>query len=191
MKPKAPRGFGRLAPEQRRRLASLGGRSAHSTGRLHTFTAEERTAGSDKAQAVLKERGTRHAFTPEERAAGRTAGHRTSRARRAAETGTTANEAQSASPFAEDTREDEAATPEPGWFEHLYRLGPKGPVLARILVHPSGACWWETKLPGALISGAWAPNFEAAKAEAERAYRGQGPRGVARSASPYPAPDRE
>lgn len=44
-----PRGFAALTPEQRRDIASQGGRAAHASGNAHEFTAEEaRAAGSKR-----------------------------------------------------------------------------------------------------------------------------------------------
>jgi len=46
---KKPRGFQTLTPEQRREIASQGGRAAHASGNAHEFTTEEaRAAGSKR-----------------------------------------------------------------------------------------------------------------------------------------------
>jgi len=54
-KPKRPRGFAAMDPEQQRRIASEGGRASHESGRGHRFTAEEaRAAGRKGGQATRK-----------------------------------------------------------------------------------------------------------------------------------------
>ncbi|MBC8082959.1 MAG: hypothetical protein H7Z21_07070 [Hymenobacter sp.] len=54
-KPKRPRGFAAMDPEQQRRIASEGGRASHESGRGHRFTAEEaRAAGRKGGQASRK-----------------------------------------------------------------------------------------------------------------------------------------
>lgn len=46
------RGFGSMDPERQRRIASLGGRTAHELGHAHTFTSEEaKVAGKKGAEA--------------------------------------------------------------------------------------------------------------------------------------------
>jgi general stress protein YciG len=50
---KGPRGFAALTPEQRREIASMGGKAAHAQGRGHRFTSEEaRAAGRKGGQAA-------------------------------------------------------------------------------------------------------------------------------------------
>jgi len=39
--PKSKRGFAAMSQEQRRAIASLGGKAAHAMGRAHTYTREE------------------------------------------------------------------------------------------------------------------------------------------------------
>lgn len=39
--PKSKRGFASMSQEQRRAIASLGGKAAHAMGRAHTYTREE------------------------------------------------------------------------------------------------------------------------------------------------------
>ena len=54
-KPKRPRGFAAMDPEQQRRIASEGGKASHESGRGHRFTAEEaRAAGRKGGQATRK-----------------------------------------------------------------------------------------------------------------------------------------
>ena len=48
IKPKARRGFAAMDPETQRRIASMGGRTAHAVGHAHQFTSEEgRAAGAN------------------------------------------------------------------------------------------------------------------------------------------------
>lgn len=69
-------GFAALPPEERRRLASKGGKKAHATGQAHEFTPEEaRSAGSKGGIAVAKDR----AYMAE---LGRKGGHARARKRR-------------------------------------------------------------------------------------------------------------
>ncbi len=49
------RGFAALDAEQRRRIASMGGRAAHEKGTAHEFTSEEAAAaGRKRGQGVKK-----------------------------------------------------------------------------------------------------------------------------------------
>ncbi len=69
-------GFAALSPEERRRLASKGGKRAHASGQAHEFTPEEaRSAGSKGGIAVAKDR----AYMAE---LGRKGGHARARKRR-------------------------------------------------------------------------------------------------------------
>jgi len=55
--PPAPRGFAAIPPELQRRIASLGGRTAHERGTAHRFTsAEAREAGRKGGVAVSRDR---------------------------------------------------------------------------------------------------------------------------------------
>jgi uncharacterized protein len=50
------RGFAALDSEQRRRIASMGGRAAHEKGTAHEFTSEEAAAaGRKRGQTVRKD----------------------------------------------------------------------------------------------------------------------------------------
>lgn len=44
--PKKPRGFQTLTPEQRRDIASQGGRAAHASGHAHQYTSHEARAAA-------------------------------------------------------------------------------------------------------------------------------------------------
>ena len=51
------RGFGTMAPERQREIASKGGRVAHERGLAHEFTSEEgRTAGRKGGELVSRDR---------------------------------------------------------------------------------------------------------------------------------------
>jgi general stress protein YciG len=53
--PKRPRGFASMSPEQRRAIASKGGRAAHEKGTAHCWTTEEaRSAGRKRGYAREK-----------------------------------------------------------------------------------------------------------------------------------------
>jgi general stress protein YciG len=55
--PKQDKGFRRLSPEQRRAIASKGGRTAHEKGTAHRFTEEEaRAAGKKGGQIIAADR---------------------------------------------------------------------------------------------------------------------------------------
>jgi hypothetical protein len=45
---KKPRGFQTLTPEQRREIASMGGRKAHASGNAHQYSSEEARAAAAK-----------------------------------------------------------------------------------------------------------------------------------------------
>lgn len=45
-----PRGFAALTPEQRRDVATRGGRAAHASGHAHQYTPEEGRAAAAKRQ---------------------------------------------------------------------------------------------------------------------------------------------
>lgn len=45
-----PRGFAALTPQQRRDIASQGGRAAHASGNAHQYTSEEASAAAAKRQ---------------------------------------------------------------------------------------------------------------------------------------------
>lgn len=54
-KPKAVRGFAHLTPEQRREIASQGGRAAHASGNAHQYTpAEARAAAAARKDRQAK-----------------------------------------------------------------------------------------------------------------------------------------
>jgi general stress protein YciG len=55
--PKSSRGFGSMTPENRRRIASLGGKAAHAKGLAHQFTSEEaRIAGRKGGEIIARNR---------------------------------------------------------------------------------------------------------------------------------------
>lgn len=65
------RGFAAMTPEDRRRMGSKGGRTAHERGTANKFTSETATV----AGKIPHERGTAHKWTSEEaRDAGRKGG---------------------------------------------------------------------------------------------------------------------
>lgn len=75
----APRGFARLTPEQRRALASKGGRTAHARGTASKFTPDD----ASRAGKIPHQRGTAHSWTSETgREAGRKGGNAARGARR-------------------------------------------------------------------------------------------------------------
>ena len=60
------RGFASMSPEERRRIASLGGKAAHAGGNAHRYTSEEaRKYGSLGGKAAHR-KGVAHTFTPAE-----------------------------------------------------------------------------------------------------------------------------
>jgi hypothetical protein len=69
--PRPLRGFAAISAEERRKLGSKGGRTAHERGTANKFTPETATV----AGKIPHERGTAHHWTSEEaRAAGRKGG---------------------------------------------------------------------------------------------------------------------
>ena len=50
----AKRGFASLNAEERKRIASLGGKAAHAKGTAHQFTSEEAVAAGRKRKPVVK-----------------------------------------------------------------------------------------------------------------------------------------
>lgn len=52
--PKARRGFAVMTPEQRRAIASRGGRAAHEKGTAHTWTSEEARAAGKKGGSISR-----------------------------------------------------------------------------------------------------------------------------------------
>lgn len=52
---KKPRGFACLTPEQRRAIASMGGRKSHRNGTAHKFTQEEASEAGKKGGAHWKD----------------------------------------------------------------------------------------------------------------------------------------
>ncbi len=74
-----PRGFAAMDPEERRRLGSKGGRTAHERGTANKFTPESASLAGRKPH----ENGTAHQWTSEEaREAGRKGGSALRRRRR-------------------------------------------------------------------------------------------------------------
>ncbi len=52
---RAKRGFAAMPAEEQRRIASMGGRAAHASGRAHEFSSEEaRIAGSRRHEKALQ-----------------------------------------------------------------------------------------------------------------------------------------
>ncbi len=59
-KKKARKGFAAMTPEQRRAIASLGGKAAHAQGTAHQFTTEEaKIAGSKGGKWKRKAKGVK------------------------------------------------------------------------------------------------------------------------------------
>lgn len=57
MSEKSKRGFGAMAPERQRAIASKGGKAAHEQGAAHEFTPEQaREAGAKGGRAVASNR---------------------------------------------------------------------------------------------------------------------------------------
>lgn len=52
---KASRGFARLSPEQRKAIASAGGKAAHAQGTAHRWTAEEASEAGRKGGVLVSE----------------------------------------------------------------------------------------------------------------------------------------
>lgn len=50
------RGFATMTPEQKREIASKGGKEAHKRGTAHTFTSEEAAEAGRKGGSVSKRR---------------------------------------------------------------------------------------------------------------------------------------
>ena len=55
MEKKQQKGFAVMGTEQRKEIASAGGRAAHEQGRAHQFTAEEARAAGKKGAAARAE----------------------------------------------------------------------------------------------------------------------------------------
>jgi general stress protein YciG len=49
------RGFAGMDPAKQREIASIGGRTAHQTGRAHTFSSEEARAAGKRRQQLRRE----------------------------------------------------------------------------------------------------------------------------------------
>jgi hypothetical protein len=60
---KSKRGFAALSLEQRRCIASLGGKAAQKRGTGHKWTKEEAIAAGSKGGKTTEARGTGHRFT--------------------------------------------------------------------------------------------------------------------------------
>jgi len=75
------RGFAAMSPEQRRKIASMGGRASQAKGTGHKFTSEEARAAGAKGGKLAHALGRAHEFTAEE---ARAAGKKAARTRRGA-----------------------------------------------------------------------------------------------------------
>ena len=75
------RGFAAMSPEQRRKIASMGGRASQAKGTGHKFTSEEARAAGAKGGKLAHALGRAHEFTAEE---ARAAGKKAARKRRGA-----------------------------------------------------------------------------------------------------------
>ena len=53
--PKTARGFARLSPEERKRVAAMGGKTSHGKGTAHKFTVEENIQGGKKGGAFWRD----------------------------------------------------------------------------------------------------------------------------------------
>jgi hypothetical protein len=60
MKEDKPRGFAAMTPEQRRKIASLGGRAAQATGTAHHWTPDEARSAGAKGAASGHRKRRRH-----------------------------------------------------------------------------------------------------------------------------------
>ncbi len=81
-KRKSERGFGAMAEDKQREIASKGGHAAHLKGTAHEFTSSEARSAGRKGGQAAHEKGTAHEFTPEEaREAGRKGGESVSQSR--------------------------------------------------------------------------------------------------------------
>jgi general stress protein YciG len=53
------KGFASMSPEERSRIAQMGGKAAQATGRAHKFTSEEAREAGRKGGAVSRQRSDR------------------------------------------------------------------------------------------------------------------------------------
>ena len=83
---KPRRGFAALTPEQRRALASKGGKAVQAQGKAPLFTSESGRKAGRKGGVRAHALGRGHAFTPAEAAAGRKSGLVRARRRHKADT---------------------------------------------------------------------------------------------------------
>ena len=60
------RGFAALNPEERRRIASRGGKAAHASGNAHRYTSEEARKYGSLGGKAAHQKGVAHTFTPAE-----------------------------------------------------------------------------------------------------------------------------
>lgn len=54
------RGFAALSVEDRKKIASRGGKKAHTLGKAHTFTSEEARQASAKSKGIGARAGKKH-----------------------------------------------------------------------------------------------------------------------------------
>lgn len=59
---KKKRGFASLTPEQRKEIASKGGKAAHAKGTAHKFNHDEAVAAGSKGGIEVHRKGTAHKF---------------------------------------------------------------------------------------------------------------------------------
>lgn len=52
-KPKSRKGFASMTPEERARIASMGGKAAHAAGRAHRFNSQEAVEAGRKGGAAI------------------------------------------------------------------------------------------------------------------------------------------
>ena len=64
--PKQNRGFRKMDPKTQKRIASLGGKAAHSVGAAHEFSHDEAVAAGSKGGKAAHARGTAHEWTSAE-----------------------------------------------------------------------------------------------------------------------------
>lgn len=64
-KKKAKRGFAAMSPEQRKAIASKGGRAAQRRGTGHRWTKDEAVAAGAKGGRITQKRGTGNRFDSE------------------------------------------------------------------------------------------------------------------------------
>jgi len=60
------RGFAAMSPEERKRIASLGGKASQASGNAHRYTSEEARKYGSLGGKAAQAKGVAHTFTPAE-----------------------------------------------------------------------------------------------------------------------------